>query len=114
MIEKLHFYPDVDKFGNCFGTVPPSRVAVVEKVNELIDILNMEMNNHKSPKNGITAWLARSVDDNLILSIEKPVCPAGYWFGKGVIQLDRSLFKEVKSTDKEPTEVEITIKNKEQ
>lgn len=56
------------------------------------------------------AWIARSVDDSLLLSIEKPVRPAGYWFGKMAVCLDRSLFKEVKSTDKEPTEVEIIIK----
>lgn len=40
MIEKLYDTPDKDKYGNIYGTNPPSNRQIINKINELIDKVN--------------------------------------------------------------------------
>jgi hypothetical protein len=39
-IETLHYYPITDGYGNCYGMQDPSMREVVDKVNEIIDVIN--------------------------------------------------------------------------
>ena len=40
MIEKLYDTPNMDKYGNIYGTYHPSTSQIVDKINELIDKIN--------------------------------------------------------------------------
>ena len=40
MIEKLHDTPNMDKYGNIYGTYHPSTGQIVDKINEIIDKIN--------------------------------------------------------------------------
>ena len=40
MIDKLEYRSEVDKFGNCYGLISPSRNEIVDKINEIIDVIN--------------------------------------------------------------------------
>ena len=42
MIEKLYNYPIEDKYGNCYGSNPPTISQIVDKINEIIDTINQE------------------------------------------------------------------------
>lgn len=58
-------------------------------------------------------WIARDKNDALYVYIgEKPHKQKDCWATNGAYSMiDRKLFKSVKWSDKEPTEVEIVIKN---
>lgn len=64
----------------------------------------------------IQAWIARDKCTGLWLSLNKPFKNTGQWITEGVFgqsfRLDDSNFPNVKWEDKEPTEIEITIKVK--
>jgi hypothetical protein len=40
MIEKLEKEPITDRYGNCYGADAPSNFELMEKINELIDVIN--------------------------------------------------------------------------
>ena len=40
MIEFLHEHPIVDRYGNCYGSEAPSHFQVMEKINEIIEVVN--------------------------------------------------------------------------
>lgn len=40
MIEKLCSTPDMDKYGNIYGTNPSSNSQIINKINELVDKIN--------------------------------------------------------------------------
>ena len=40
MIEKLHDTPNMDKYGNIYGTYHPSTSQIVDKINEIVDKIN--------------------------------------------------------------------------
>lgn len=69
----------------------------------------------------ITAWAARDKSGILFIYTRKPIkgksCEAWYLKGDEIggvgIEMDMKKFPEVKWEDKEPTEVELTIKIKE-
>lgn len=42
MIERLHYYPIEDKYGNCYGSNPPNISQIVDKINEIIDTINQK------------------------------------------------------------------------
>ena len=42
MIEKLHYYPVEDQYGNCYGFNPPSTRQIIDKINEIIDTINQK------------------------------------------------------------------------
>ena len=42
MIKKLTFRLNVDKYGNCYGTIPPTKYEIIDKINELIDNTNKQ------------------------------------------------------------------------
>lgn len=54
------------------------------------------------------AWIARSKDGSLCLFTKKPNKIDEWWFG----ELNIDGFDNVKWTDDEPTEVEVTINKK--
>ena len=58
------------------------------------------------------AWIVRDNDGYLMLSVTKPVKHKAFWFGQDTVKLPKEEFEEIKSTDTEPTEVEILIKEK--
>ena len=67
----------------------------------------------------ITAWVTRDKDGTLCLWQKKPYKMALGWgikkgsiFNDDVVLLKKKKFSSVKWEDKEPTEVEITIKQK--
>lgn len=64
----------------------------------------------------IQAWIARDKDTGLWLMSSKPFKHQNQWLAKECfkpsIQLNDSDFPNVKWEDKEPTEVEVTIKVK--
>ena len=61
----------------------------------------------------IEAWLVRDEDNTLMLVIgAKPVKYSTFWMlllSKSMIQLNNSLFPEVKWSDDEPTKVKLEI-----
>ena len=40
MIEFLHERPITDQFGNCYGSDAPSHFQMMEKINEIIEVVN--------------------------------------------------------------------------
>ena len=40
MIEFLQERPIVDRFGNCYGADAPSHFQMMEKINEIIEVVN--------------------------------------------------------------------------
>ena len=40
MIEYLNDRPIIDSFGNCYGFNSPTNSEIMEKVNELIEVVN--------------------------------------------------------------------------
>lgn len=40
MLEKIHVHPIEDEFGNCYGMTKPDNMELMEKINELIDVVN--------------------------------------------------------------------------
>ena len=40
MIEFLHEQPVIDRFGNCYGSDAPSHFELMEKINEIIEVVN--------------------------------------------------------------------------
>lgn len=57
-------------------------------------------------------YVVRDKDENLWLSVIKPTKRKYYWHHKNnyCLQIDSSLFSNVKWEDEEPTEVELVIK----
>lgn len=48
-IKLLGYTPDIDKFGNCYGSVPPTTRMIVDKINEIIEYLNNQQNEPNKP-----------------------------------------------------------------
>ena len=40
MIDFLHEQPVIDLFGNCYGSDAPSHFELMEKINEIIEVVN--------------------------------------------------------------------------
>ena len=40
MIEFLHERPIEDRYGNCYGSDAPSHFEIMEKINEIIEVVN--------------------------------------------------------------------------
>ena len=40
MIEFLHERPIEDRYGNCYGSDAPSHFEMMEKINEIIEVVN--------------------------------------------------------------------------
>ena len=40
MIEKLEYRPDIDRWGNQIGLLPPSNGEIITKLNEVVEVLN--------------------------------------------------------------------------
>lgn len=62
----------------------------------------------------IQGWLVRDYNRSLWVFKTKPQKRSQFWSGDGLGKLGRNLFPQVKWEDPEPTEVELTIKIKEQ
>lgn len=51
MLEKIHVHPIKDHYGNCYGTTIPDNIELMEKINELIDVVNeLQKNKITKPK----------------------------------------------------------------
>lgn len=63
----------------------------------------------------IQAWIAKDMDDTTWLFLSKPIRGKAQWLTSAcryLYRLDNSDYPDIKWADKEPTEVEITIKAK--
>lgn len=62
----------------------------------------------------ITAWVARDESGLLVIGTQKPIKDKfGVWLGFAEhMEISQQMFPQVKWEDKEPTEVELTIKIK--
>lgn len=40
MLEELEYRTDKDQYGNIYGLLPPSNREIIEKLNEVIRVLN--------------------------------------------------------------------------
>lgn len=48
-IKPLGYTPDTDRFGNCYGAIPPTTRMIVDKINEIIEYLNHQQNEFNKP-----------------------------------------------------------------
>ena len=46
MIEFLHEHPIIDRFGNYYGSDAPSHFQMMEKINEIIEVVNKLQEEH--------------------------------------------------------------------
>ena len=51
MIEFLHERPIIDKFGNYYGSNAPSHFEMMEKINEIIEVVNNLQGHHGTEVN---------------------------------------------------------------
>ena len=68
-----------------------------------------EITAKKGNKGVVNNYVARDEDRRLYLYKDKPYKDDGMWIGNMIARIKSSSFPFIKWTDKEPTQVEITI-----